>query len=89
MENGRLVQRHRDNKEFSSLETVSQYANACQCHAEQSEASRIFKVVQRRDSSAAPQNDITAHSLFTQFGKSPLAALFEREVCDALDFLVQ
>ena len=33
------------------------------CHAEQSEASCVFKVLQRRDSSAAPQNDIATQSL--------------------------
>jgi hypothetical protein len=33
------------------------------CHAEQSEASRIFKLLRRRDSSPAAQNDITTQSL--------------------------
>ena len=37
------------------------------CHAEQSEASRIFRLLQRRDSSALPQNDIMISLLPRRF----------------------
>ena len=44
-------------------EPVSQYAQPYRCHAEQSEASRIFRLLRSRDSSAAPQNDIATQPL--------------------------
>jgi hypothetical protein len=43
---------------FPDLETVSQSTQSLDCHPEQSEASRSFGVLQSRDSSAPPQNDI-------------------------------
>ena len=43
---------------------MSQSAQTPRCHAEQSEASRIFKWLRSRDSSAPPQNDIATQSLW-------------------------
>jgi hypothetical protein len=43
-------------------ETLSQSAQTHRRHAEHSEASRIFGVLQSRDSSAPPQNDIAKQS---------------------------
>src|SRR5437870_9822842 len=42
--------------------TVSQSPQSYRCHAEQSEASRIFRLSERRDPSAAPQDDTARQS---------------------------
>jgi NitT/TauT family transport system substrate-binding protein len=46
----------------SPSETLLQSTKSDGCHAEQSEASRIFRRLRSRDSSAAPQNDIANQS---------------------------
>ena len=44
---------------FPSLDqTVSQCEKSHRCHAERSEASRIFSHLRRRDPSASPQDEI-------------------------------
>ena len=48
--------------ETLDMETVSQCRQRYGCHAERSEASRIFSSLRRRDSSPWAQNDITTQS---------------------------
>ena len=45
------------------LAAVSQCEKFYKCHAERSEASRVFCYLQRRDSSPSAQNDIATQSL--------------------------
>src|SRR6058998_827335 len=52
------ILKHHPHLQSSPFENCVVIRGTSWCHAEQSEASRIFRVLRRRDSSASPQNDI-------------------------------